>query len=139
MLVCGLWRLLRLVEASLSLHLSLCPRGGVCPTQQFDSTKTLWPEALSKNLLTHIICGLSFMGQATSQSICTSIEVHTFLHVQKSLSLPIRPTPLSVVNITLKLYLYSAQLSAILKTIITCNHFGIICVKVGNIEGNTGK
>lgn len=60
----GVWlrRLLRLVEASLSLHLSLCPRGGVCSTQQFDSTKTLWPEALSKNLLTHIICGLGFTG-----------------------------------------------------------------------------
>lgn len=56
-------RLLRLAEASLSLHLSLCPRGGVCSTQQFDSTKTLWPEALSKNLLTHIICGLGFTGQ----------------------------------------------------------------------------
>lgn len=58
-------RLLRLVEASLSLHLSLCPRGGVCSTQQFDSTKTLRPEALSKSLLTHIICGLGFTQQGS--------------------------------------------------------------------------
>lgn len=61
----GVWlrRSLGLVEASLGLHLSLGPGGGVCSTQQFDSTQTLWPEALSQNLLTRIICGLDFTGQ----------------------------------------------------------------------------
>lgn len=48
-------RLLRLGEAGLSLHLSLCPGGDVCPTEQFDSTKTPWSEALSKDPLAHNI------------------------------------------------------------------------------------
>lgn len=72
-------RLPRLAEASLSLHLSLCPRGGVCSTSQLDSTKTLQPAAaLSKNLLTHIICGTGF----TREWKATKQPPHTFTGAQ---------------------------------------------------------
>lgn len=39
----------RLAEASLSLHLSLCPGGGVCSTEQFDKHKNTVARSPSKD------------------------------------------------------------------------------------------
>lgn len=47
----GVWlrRSPRLAEASLSLHLSLCPGGGVCSTEQFDKHKNTVARSPSKD------------------------------------------------------------------------------------------
>lgn len=84
----------------------------------------------------------SWLGKATSHFICTTIKLHIFLSVQYSLILsPLSPffLLLNIVNTTLKCHLYSGLLNAVLKTIIICIQFGIICVKVGNVEGKRGK
>lgn len=81
---------------------------------------------------------LVFQGQAPSPFICKSIKLHTFLSVQHSLIPPLFFL-LNIVNTTLKCHLYSGQPNAVLKTEIVCNQLGIICIKVGNIEGKRGK
>lgn len=77
-------------------------------------------------------------GKATSHFIYTSIKLYTFLSVQYSLI----PPPLlsfKYYKHYFKIHLYSGLLNVVLKTIIICNQFSIICVKVGNIKEKRRK